>query len=254
MASNEQSVTRLRMNKRAQVEALRSLGFDLEETAKASEFPTMVKWSAGLLDLTVAANRKRDGKKFFFTKDEWQSLSATEQELFVLRGIRIRANGTSFVMAAEQINNKAWGGSIAVPDAHNHRTKRDNFAYWDALEETNIVIRTYEGKSANGVTGAPAAEAAVAYKAAYLERDDYADTSEWCLPTLAQLVIMFHYRDEINALITSIWDSSFNLQNVQYWSCQNWDTNSAYRLDFNIGSAWVDSKQGLKAVRPITLT
>lgn len=62
MASNEQSVTLLRMNKRAQVEALNSLGFNLTEGARASQFPELVKWAAGLLDITLAANRKRDSK------------------------------------------------------------------------------------------------------------------------------------------------------------------------------------------------
>lgn len=62
MASKEQSVTLLRRNKRAQVEALNSLGFNLTEGARAADFPMFIKWGAGLLDVTVAANRKSDNK------------------------------------------------------------------------------------------------------------------------------------------------------------------------------------------------
>ena len=68
MATNEQSVTLLRINKRAQVDALNSLGYDLTVGARASEFPDLVRWAAGLLDLTIAANRKSDNRKKRFQR------------------------------------------------------------------------------------------------------------------------------------------------------------------------------------------
>jgi hypothetical protein len=254
MASNEQSVTLLRRNKQAQVDALNSLGFSLTEGARASAFPELTKWSAGLLDVTIAANRIRDNKKFFFTLEEWQSLSATEQGLFILRGLRIRACATSFIIAAEDINSKAWGGSVSVANAHNHKTKRDNYSYWDAWKETNYVLDAYADKTANGVIGAPAAEAAVAYKAFTEDADGLEDSSQWCLPTLAQLTVMFRFRTEINAIITAVWASDFCLSTTaSYWTCQQYDTSNAYRMSFDSGSAWTDGKTSLKTVRPICL-
>lgn len=253
MASNEQSVTLLRMNKRAQVEALNSLGFNLTEGARASQFPELVKWSAGLLDVTLAANRKRDNRKFFFTLSEWQSLSSTEQELFLLRGVRVRAWGQSFVVAPDNIINKAWGKQGAVQDAHQFSAKKDLYRFFSALDETRNIATVLEGQSGNGIIGAPAAEAALAYKVFTLERDGLEDDSEWCMPTLAHLVIMFRFRVEIEAIITAVWSADFKFLAKGYWSCCIWDNNSAYRLNFDSGSAYADPKTNLLVVRPISL-
>ncbi len=253
MASNEQSVTLLRMNKRAQVEALNSLGFNLTEGARASQFPELVKWAAGLLDITLAANRKRDNRKFFFTLAEWQSLSSTEQDLFLLRGVRVRAWGQSFVVAPDNIVNKAWGKQGTVQDAHQFSATKDLYKFFAALEETRNIAAVLDGQSGNGIIGAPAAEAALAYKVFTLEHDGLEDDSGWCLPTLVHLVIMFRYKSEIEALITAVWSADFKFLNKNYWSCCQWDTNNAYCVDFGSGSAYVEPKTSLWTVRPISL-
>jgi len=254
MASNEQSVTLLRINKRAQVEALKSLGFDLTEGARASQFPELVKWAAGLLDVTIAANRKRDNRKFFFTLDDWQSLSSAEQDLFLLRGVRVRAWGTSFIVAPDNITNKAWGSNKAVPDAHNFSAKKDLYKYFSADDATQVIIAAYADVTSGAVVGAPAAEAAAAYKVFTLDRDGLDDNTQWCLPTLAQLNIMFRFRTEIEAVITSVWSSDFNFLNQLYWSSCNWDNNNAYRLRFESGSAYVETKTTVGVVRPVALS
>lgn len=254
MASNEQSVTLLRQNKRAQVEALNSLGFNLTEGARASQFPELVKWSAGLLDVTIAANRKRDNRKFFFTVDEWQSLSTAEQDLFLLRGVRVRAWGTSFVIAPDNITNKAWGSTGAVPDAHVFSAKKDLYRYFDCEEGTQVLLDHFDGVNTGGVVGAPAAEAARSYKAFTLDRDGYEDDTVWCLPTHAQLNIMFRFRVEIEAVITAVWSSDFKFLAKEYWSCCNFDNTNAYRLNFDSGSAYWANKTSLLVVRPTSLT
>lgn len=254
MASNEQSVTLLRMNKRAQVEALNTLGFNLTEGARASQFPELVKWAAGLLDVTLAANRKRDNRKFFFTLAEWQSLSSTEQDMFLLRGVRVRAWGQSFIVAPDNISNKAWGKHSTVPDAHSFSAKKDLYKFFNALEETKTIASALDGTSGNGVVGAPAAEAALAYKVFTLERDGLEDDSEWCMPTLAQLNIMFRFRNEIEAIIVAVWSADFKFLAKTYWSCCQWDATNAYRVNFETGSAWVEAKSASFVVRPISLT
>lgn len=65
MASNQQNITGLLLAKREQVKALQDLGFaDITESSRASLFAERIRWAAGLLDIRVAADRKRDGKKF----------------------------------------------------------------------------------------------------------------------------------------------------------------------------------------------
>lgn len=254
MASNEQSVTLLRINKRAQVDALNSLGFNLTEGARASLFPELVKWTAGLLDVTIAANRKSDNRKFFFTLDDWQSLSSAEQNLFLLRGVRVRAWGTSFIVAPDNITNKAWGSAKSVPAAHSFSAKKDLYRYFMADEATQTIIEAYTDVASGSVVGAPAAEAAAAYKAFTLERDGLDDDTQWCLPTQAHLVIMFRFRTEIEAVISAVWSNDFKFLDQLYWSSCNYDNNQAYRVRFESGSGNVDAKTTVGVVRPIALT
>lgn len=253
MATNEQSVTLLRINKRAQVDALNSLGYDLTEGARASEFPNLVSWAAGLLDLTIAANRKSDNRKFFFTLEEWQSLSATEQDLFLLRGIRVRAWAHSFIVAPDNITNKAWGSSRNLGNAYNFASKHDVYEYYDAEDATSVIIDGYSDVTSGSVVGAPAAEAARAYKVFTQERDGLEDDTVWSLPTFAQLTLIYRFRTEIEAIITAVWSSDFKFLNQQYWSSCQWDSGLAYRLDFNIGSGYPENKTQLKCVRPVAL-
>lgn len=255
MASKEQSVTLLRRNKRAQVEALNSLGFNLTEGARAADFSMFIKWGAGLLDVTVAANRKSDNKKFFFTVEEWQSLSATEQGLFLLRGVRVRACGTSFIIAPDTIMNKAWGArDVSIPDLHSYQSQRDLYSYYSAYEETLLIVDGFQNSTSGDIQGAPAAEAALAYKAFTLSRDGLEDTSEWCLPTPAHLMIMFRWINEINAVLSAVWSSDFGLILTGHWSCGRWSNNEVYRCDMqNCGSLYVETPVSLKAVRPICL-
>jgi len=202
MASKEQSVTLLRKNKRAQVEALNALGFSLSESVRASEFPNYVKWAAGLLDVCVAANRKSDNKAFFFTADEWSMLSATEQALFVIRGVRLRAEAQSFIIAATAISNKAWGSSSTATNmtAFSGLPHKLN-NYYDAAAENAAALKYYNGITANGVEGCPAFEAARDYKA-YLAADGGVDDqTTWLLPTVAQAKMLYRYKTEINEVI-----------------------------------------------------
>ncbi len=256
MASKEQSVTLLRRNKRAQIDALNSLGFNLTEGARAADFPMFIKWGAGLLDVTVAANRKSDNMRFFFTVEEWQSLSATEQGLFLLRGVRVRACGTSFVIAPDTITNKAWGETnVSIPDLHSYKSQRDLYFYYNAYVETRLIVEGYQNSTSGSVVGAPAAEAALAYKAFTLSRDGLEDTSEWCLPTPAHLMIMFRWINEINAVLSAVWSSDFGLILTGHWSCGRWSNSDVYRCNFDLGgSLYVEPSVNLKAVRPICLT
>ncbi len=253
MASNEQSATLLRRNKRAQVDALNSLGFSLTEGARAADFPMYVKWAAGLLDCTVAANRKSDNKRFFFTVDEWQSLTASEQGNFLLRGIRVRACSVSFIIAPDTINKKAWGArDVNILYLHSYTYQRDLYFYYNAYEETKIIADAYQNVNKADIAGAPAAEAALAYKAFTLDRDGLKDTSLWCLPTPAHLMIMFRWKNEIDAAFAAVWSSDFKLMSSTHWSCGRWSNNEVYRITMQRGgSLSTESPVGVYAVRPI---
>ena len=126
--TNEQSATLLRLNKQAQVAALNAVGFsDVTENSRASEFGQRIKWAAGLLDLHLACNRISDNSKAYFTAAEWNSLTLANKQLYIKRGLRIRAHGHSFVIAAQECYNADmtttfyWGGQGKAIDG----TKKD---------------------------------------------------------------------------------------------------------------------------------
>lgn len=242
MASNEQSVTLLRRNKVAQVEALNALGFKLTESARAADFPMYLKWGTGLLDVNIAANRKTDNKKFFFTKEEWQSLSESEKANFLLRGIRVRAHGVSFVMGFTLLTARRWGPAMKIPDAHDVTIKYDLFKWWDAYNETVKVRDFLQDKADSNCSGAPAAEAALAYKAFTLASDGIEDDSLWCLPAPAHLHLISLYRDQVNDLIMATLGSDYCVKNEMAWSCLHYpDTANVFRLDFGRGDIYVEN-------------
>lgn len=243
MASNEQSVTLLRRNKVAQVEALNALGFKLSDSARAADFPMYLKWGSGLLDVNIAANRKTDNKKFFFTKEEWQSLSESEKANFLLRGIRIRAHSASFVMGFTLLSARRWGPAIKVTDAHDVTLRRDLYKWWDAYNETVKVRDFLQGKSDDNCSGAPAAEAALAYKAFTAASDGIEDDSLWCLPTPAQAHLMFRYVNAINDLIIVALGSDYCIKNESIWTCLQYpDATNVCRQDFESGSMYVENR------------
>lgn len=243
MASNEQSVTLLRRNKVAQVAALNALGFNLTESARSADFPMYLKWGSGLLDVNIAANRKTDNKKFFFTKEEWQSLSETERANFLLRGIRVRAHGASFVVGFTLLSARRWGPNIKVADAHDVTLRRDLYKWWDAYNETVKVRDFLQGKSDSNCSGAPAAEAALAYKAFTLASDGIEDDSNWCLPAPVQAHLMFRYVNAINELIMVTLGSDYCIKNEQIWTCLQYpDATNVYRMSFESGSMYVENR------------
>ena len=76
MSTKEQSVTLLRRNKQAQVAAFNAVGMtDVTEASRASEFAKRIKWAGGLLDICLAVQRYSDKSYWYFTKDEWDSLT-----------------------------------------------------------------------------------------------------------------------------------------------------------------------------------
>ena len=159
--TNEQSITLLRRNKQEQIEAFKAVGMvDVDENTRASEFAKRIKWAGGLLDLCLACVRIADGSYHYFTHSEWENLNDANKALYVKRGLRVRAEGHSFVMAALdcQFNSAAtmkWGTTTAVPGMSS---KTCNAAFMDFDGEGNtaaIVTAATSAASGNSQTTAP---------------------------------------------------------------------------------------------------
>ena len=262
MASNQQNITGLLQAKREQVKALQDVGFsDITENSRASLFAERIRWAAGLLDIRVAADRKRDGKKFYFTVEEWQTIdNAGRSEEFALRGVRIRADGLSFVMALQFYSNKAWGSRTAVTDLQQFSGQAGAWSHQNVAQFNQRILAYYADKNADGVVGAPAAEAARDYHA-YLEEDGVKvngvavdDQTSWLLPDIAQALVIYRYRKSIDSVISQVWGQAFTLEKSvdAIWTCVQYESTGTYRVNVLSGRLYSDSKAITNSVIPIS--
>ena len=239
MSTKEQSVTLLRKNKQAQVAAFNAVGMvDVTENSRASEFAKRIKWAGGLLDICLAAQRKSDKSYWYFTKEEWDSLTYENKEKFIRRGLRVRAYGHSFVLAASDCSNAdgtatfTWGPNKAVPDLNGRScgTAYNDFA--GARNSELIMAAVASGDSC------PAATAAAAYRAySTAFGDEIDDTSDWHLPGLGTLMTIYKCKAEIQAALEYFWYSGSLLSTAdtgnEYWSSTVLSTNEAFRMSIH---------------------
>lgn len=250
MSTKEQSATLLRLNKQGQVKALQTVGFtDISENSRASEFPNRIKWAAGLLDLSLACNRISDNSTWYFTREEWSSLTPANKLLFIRRGLRVRAHSQSFVIAAQECyaaglsTSFYWGGLGKTIDGLSQKLLGKMYGCFTGKEDTQLILDALKGTVSNGVEGAPAAEAAVAYKAFTEEGDGLQDDTEWFLPSSGHMMIMYRYRDQINEMLRAFWSSdSLLLMDKYYWTSTNYDTTNAWTSELNTGRMLVQNK------------
>lgn len=255
--NKEQSVTLLRMNKRKQVDALNSIGFQsVNEGTRASTFPDYIKWAGGLLDVRVAVVRISDGAKYYLTIQEWESLSNENKTKFVKQGVRIRACQEDFMLASTAIGTFAWGGKKDVTTIKNYgQTSADNVytAFQDvsARELTERIASYYSGVTSDGVTGAPAAEAALAYKAFSEDTDGVDDDLQWCLMKPKHGLIIYRYLNEINDVIKRAWSSDNIVTTSTLWTCMESGNQSAWIFIMSYGGLYDNDKLSALTVRPI---
>lgn len=250
MSTKEQSATLLRLNKQEQVKALQAVGFtDITENSRASEFPKRIKWASGLLDLRVACNRISDNSRMYFTQEEWNALTPANKLKFIRRGLLVRAHSQSFVIAAQECYAEGlstsfyWGGLGKTIDGLSSKVLGQMYTCFTGKEDTQLILDALKGTVSNGVEGAPAAEAAVAYKAFTLNGDGLEDDTEWFLPSSGHMMIMYRYRDQINEMLRAFWSSdSMFLTDKYYWTSTYYDTTNAWTCELNTGRMLVQNK------------
>lgn len=246
MSSKEQSVTLLRRNKRSQVDAFRAVGMTLDYDCKASEFARRILWAGGVLDITVAAVRKYDHQKVFYTKDEWLDLTVAERALVVPLGVRVRAFGKQFLVAAGDAGMKRWATN-GVISGMDYRVI-DNMSYMDEKGDTDKVINT-KGSEDNAFRVARDFRAFHSGDEADL---DFDDDTVWSVPTQAHLQILYKIKTQINTVLSAVWDSSVNIQNAEYWSTSHKDSGNAWYTKMGNGTWNYAAKSSSYRVRPIS--
>lgn len=230
--NNEQTVTLLRMNKRKQVESLNACGFSLEVDMKASLMPMYIKWAQGLLDVTVAVYRISDGSKMYFTVEEWEAMTATQQRDYLKRGVRVRAYGIQFILAADSVSAVTSGNQIVtqLSQVGESSDYSQMFRDTDAHGNTERLAAAMSGVTVNSITGSPAAEAALGYKACE-ESDGVEDTTQWGIPMPCHGRIFFRFFDEINAVINRVWSGSYALTNENHLMCVQYSSSAMWAIN-----------------------
>lgn len=245
--TNEQSITLLRKNKQAQIDAFKYVGMvDVDENTRASEFAKRIKWAGGLLDLCLACTHTADGSFHYFTQSEWENIK--DKTPFVKRGLRVRAEGHSFILAAidcdfESAATMIWGPTSAVPGISSLTC---NNAYMDfggkATTEAIVVA---------GASGTyPAAEVAAAYKA-YNSVDGVEDTSDWHLPGLGVWILICKYWNAIQDSLKNFWNAAAKLtENSTYWTSTQCAAGTAFTMT-SFGNIFATGKGSKCRVRPV---
>lgn len=258
MSTKEQSVTLLRKNKQAQVAAFNAVGMkDVTEESRASEFAKRIKWAGGLLDVCLAVQRYSDKSYWYFKKEEWESLTNENKQKFIKRGLRVRAYGHSFVIAPSDCLDGdgnslvSWGGSGAVEDLN---PKNCGAAYNDfsGSENTDLIMASVSNGT---ISSAPASAAAKAYKAYSEEYDGLEDTSDWHLPGLGVLIVIYRCKTEIQEALEYFWGSESLLcastSNHYYWSSTPYGNNDAFGLSVHYGYISTSTKSNKQRIRAV---
>ena len=231
----------LRLNKEMQVEALHEIGFrEVTFDTPLSEIAEYIRWAGGLRDLRIGCVKNADSSMNYFTGDEWAALSANAKSQYSKLGVCIRARKREFIVAAADCVN-ASGGSTLQFGAYGIDLKgvtnyaAGNVGLYDITtgkEDTLAVIEQTRGKTdSQGITGAPAAEAAWNYKA------NSNDPLQWYLPSVAELRLICEFKTEINAFFTKYFGGG-TFASEWYWTSTEVSSTSSWSVHMNYGLSY----------------
>ena len=252
----------LGLNKRDQIKALREVGFtNLADNATWTDIVAHMRWAGGLRDIQVATylkNSLRDSspQRFYFSEEQWQTMTVNEKSKYVVLGVAIRAERMAFVLALQNATSGstsrfAWGPTnINVPGLKDFGTNSQGvYGDTDGDANTDLILACAKEQ---GVSF-PAAEAARAYKAFTKAADSTAidDPTKWSLPAFGQLRLFYKYMADIDKFLTNNFGSSHKLTKDWYWSSTEWGASGAWGVNLYYGNASYNTKANTSYVRAV---
>ncbi len=248
----------MRQNIADQISALNDLGFtEVNSSTPLSVIADYMRWAGGLRDLRLATINKNTGAYSDYSEEEWNALSASGKAALVKLGIRIRAERLDFIISKDNITRS--NGSTNIPWAPNNNIDVKGLTNYgpgatgnmndiDGKANTDLILA--HGKT-NNITF-EAAERARAYKASTFADGGYDDTTEWSLPAIGQLWLLYKYRAKINAAITLFFGASAQLiADELYWSSTEYGPSHAWSVTMTYGVVAYIGKTSMARVRAV---
>ena len=258
---NIQEAQLMRQNIADQITALNELGFtEVNSRTPLSVIADYMRWAGGLRDLRLATINKNTGAYADYSEDEWNALSASGKASMIKLGIRIRAERQDFIISKDNITRS--NGSYDIPWAPNNNIDVKGLTNYgpgatghmndiDGKANTDFILA--HGK-ANNITF-EAAERARAYKASTFADGGFEDPTEWSLPAIGQLWLLYKYRSKINAAITLFFGASAQLiTDSWYWSSTEYNSSNAWGVHMSNGTVYSYIKTypyRVRAVAPV---
>ena len=226
------SAALLKANKEALVAQLKEIfpNEGLNYNTPMSELTKYMQWAGGLLDVQVAVMRNSDSQYEYFDLDYWAStLTANARRNYAIRGVRIRAEGQSFVISlADASTGVAWwpNTNVNVAELTDYASLPNLYGDFDGAGNTAKILQQKED---SGVTSNIAASVAAGYQAFST------DNSSWFLPAIGQLFLMFKYRSEINAVLSAPTVGGTSFASAVYWSSTEFSASNAWYISMFYG-------------------
>ncbi|MBR1787625.1 MAG: DUF1566 domain-containing protein [Bacteroidaceae bacterium] len=221
------SAALLKANKEALVAQLKEIfpNEGLNYNTPMSELTKYMQWAGGLLDVQVAVIRNSDSQYEYFDLDYWaNTLTANARRNYAIRGVRLRAEGRSFVIGlADASTGIAWwpNTNVNVAELTDYASLPNLYGDFDGAGNTAKILQQKED---SGVTSNIAASVAVGYQAFNT------DNSSWVLPAIGQLFLMFKYKAEINAVLSAPTVGGTAFASAVYWSSTEYNASHAWTI------------------------
>jgi hypothetical protein len=186
--------------------------------------------------LCVACVDKNGKSILYFTGDEWKELSEDEKSNYPQLGVSIREDGHEFIIAASDCKGeyKFGGNDIDFEDVKNYENLDELYATFITTghnDTKKIVEQTKDERDSEGISGAPAAEAAWKYKA-----NDH-DPLQWYLPSYSELQMIIRHKNDINRFLEDYFPSSTSISGGWYWSSTEVDCKRSWGLHMSSGGS-----------------
>lgn len=232
------SAALLKANKEALVAQLSEIfpNEGIDYSTPMSKLTKYMKWAGGLLDVTVAVQHISDNRLEYFDLDYWaNTLTANARRNYIIRGVRLRADGQSFVIALKDASSGvAWwpNTNVDVAGLTSYSSLPNLYGDIDGESNTAKILQQMEDSS---VSSATAASVASSYKA-FNATASNSDNSNWYLPAIGQLMLLFKYKTQINAVLTAPSVNGTAIASAWYWSSTEYNAANAWIIRMNYGT------------------